>query len=273
MNIDLHSHSYYSDGVLSPAELVARAVSKGVTVLALTDHDTVAGIPEALVAAEGAGLRLIPGVELSCTWNHKTIHILGLNIDPQHKGIQTVVADLKRKREARAAQMVNKLIAFGIPGVEESIRQQVKGVPGRSHFAKLLIQKGYAKNHNSAFKRFLVKNKPGYVPTQWLSIAEAVEVIRGAGGIAAIAHPRRYNMTMTKLSEMIEEFAVLGGQAIELATSAQKKDDQLLLYPLLKKHQLYASIGSDFHEPCAYNELGKAFFAISPEHVVWDIFS
>lgn len=272
MKIDLHSHSYYSDGVLSPKDLVERAQSRGVTVLALTDHDTVAGIPEALAAAENTELRLIPGIELSCTWNHKTIHILGLNIDPYHPRIQTVIADLSLKREKRARQMMDKLTAFGIPGVQESIAQQVKGVAGRSHFAKLLIQKGYAKNHQSAFKQFLIKNKPGYVPTQWLSIAEAVKIIHSAGGVAAIAHPRRYNMTMTKLSELIEEFAAAGGQGIELATSAQKKEDQLLLYPLLEKHQLFASIGSDFHEPCAYNDVGKAFFVVQPARVIWTEF-
>lgn len=262
MIYDLHSHSYYSDGKLRPSDLVARAIEQGVNVLSLTDHDTVLGIVEAQQAAKGTELKLIPGIEFSCTWNYKTIHIVGLNIDPNNAQLLNAIETLKIRRETRAKLITQKLTKFGIPGVEEGVAQQIKGVPGRLHYARYLVERGYASTPGKAFKKFMAKGKPGYVPTEWLSLSDTVDIIKCAGGLSIIAHPRRYDLTFKRLTKLAQEFADLGGDGIEVATSSQGKEDQALLASLARQLSLYASIGSDFHEPCVYNELGKARFLV-----------
>ena len=267
MRIDLHTHSYYSDGQLSPKALVQRAIEHEVDVLALTDHDTVLGVSEAQEAAKGTSLTLVPGIEFSCSWNHKTIHMVGLNVDTSHAELLEVIDELKLKRELRAKLIIQNLSKYGVPGVEEGMSSQVRGVPGRLHFARYLVERGYASTPGQAFKRFMAKGKPGYVPTEWLSIAEAVRVIQAAGGISVIAHPRRYDLTFKRLAMLVKEFTDCGGDGLEVATSAQGREDQKLLSSLAKQFDLYASIGSDFHGPCAYNELGKAKFLVDVDKV------
>lgn len=271
MIYDLHSHSYYSDGKLSPSDLVSRAIEYGVDVLALTDHDTVLGIAEAQQAAKGTELKLIPGIEFSCTWNHKTIHIVGLNIDPNNAQLLNAIDILKTKRETRAKLITQKLTKFGIPGVEEGVAQQIKGIPGRLHYARYLVERGYASTPGKAFKRFMAKGKPGYVPTEWLSLNDAVNIIKSAGGLSIIAHPRRYDLTFKRLTKLVQEFAEYGGNGLEVATSSQGKEDQGLLASLARQLNLYASIGSDFHEPCVYNELGKARFLVDLDKKVSEL--
>ena len=274
MNYDLHSHTYYSDGKLSPKELVMRATEHKVDFLALTDHDTVSGVAEAVAAASNTNLKLIPGIEFSCTWNNRTIHMVGLNIDPHHPELLQAIEKLKIKRETRAKLITEKLTKYGIPGIEEGIAHQIKGVPGRLHYARYLVERGYASTPGKAFKQYMAKGKPGYVPTEWLSIEESVNLIKAAGGVSVIAHPRRYDLTFKRLTNLTQEFTELGGDALEIATSSQGKDDQILLAGLARKFNLHASVGSDFHEPCAYNELGKARFVvdIDEEKLIWALF-
>jgi predicted metal-dependent phosphoesterase TrpH len=265
MKIDLHTHTYYSDGVLSPTELVRRAVEKQIDVLALTDHDTLMGVDEAILAAKPHAIRIIPGVEISCLWREQTIHMIGLNVDMAHQPLREKLDEVMRDRQDRAEQIAKKLTKFGIPGVEEGVFRQVKGVPGRLHFARYLVSKGYATAPGKAFKQFLSRGKAGYFKSEWMSLADAAALIRDAGGLPVIAHPRRYDLTLKKTTTMLEEFKAAGGEGIEVATTNQNKSDQLLMSRLAVQLDLAMSIGSDFHEPCAYNELGRASFLIPVE--------
>lgn len=262
MKIDLHTHSYYSDGVLSPTELVQRAIEKQIDILALTDHDTLMGIDEAILAAKSHSIKIIPGIEVSCQWREQTIHMIGLNMDRASVILQEKLNHVFEARRQRAEQIAKKLTKFGIPGVEEGVARQVKGVAGRLHFARYLANKGYSSTPGKAFKQYMARGKPGYVKSEWMSLSEATRLIREAGGIPIIAHPRRYDLTMKKITTMFEEFKAEGGEGIEVATTSQNKSDQLLMLNLAKQLDLAMSIGSDFHEPCAYNELGKASFLI-----------
>ncbi|MES2204783.1 MAG: PHP domain-containing protein [Pseudomonadota bacterium] len=265
MKIDLHAHTYYSDGVLSPTELVQRAIEKQVDILALTDHDTVMGIDEAILAAQSHAIRIIPGIEVSCLWREQTIHMIGLNVNILHQPLRDKLNGVMHARQNRAEQITKKLIKFGIPGVEEGIARYVKGVPGRLHFARYLVSRGYALAPGKAFKQFMARGKPGYVKSEWMSLADAAQMIRDAGGLPVIAHPRRYDLTIKKTTTMFEEFKAAGGEGIEVATTNQNKSDQMLMANLAKQLDLAMSIGSDFHEPCAYNELGKANFLVPIE--------
>ncbi len=266
MKIDLHTHSYYSDGVLSPAELVNRAIAQQVDILALTDHDTLMGIEEAHAAAEGHAITIVPGIELSCQWREQTIHMIGLNVDIAYVPLQEKLEAVLQDRKNRADSISKKLTKFGIPGVEEAVARQVKGVPGRLHFARHLAQQGYSQSPGKAFKKFMARGKPGYHPTEWMTLADAVRLIRDAGGLPVIAHPRRYDLSFKKITNMLEVFKAEGGEGVEVATTSQDKSDQILLANLAKQLDLAMSIGSDFHEPCAYNELGRAAFLVSTDN-------
>lgn len=265
MKIDLHAHSYYSDGVLSPTELVQRAIEKQVDILALTDHDTLMGIKEAKAAAEKHSIKIIPGVEISCIWREQTIHMIGLNVDSANSVLCERLEKVYQDRKNRAEQIIKKLTKFGIPGIEENVHRQVKGVYGRLHFARDLANRGYALTPGKAFKQFMARGKPGYVKSEWMSLVDATRLIRDAGGLPVIAHPRRYDFTLKKITSMLEEFKAEGGEGVEVATTNQNKSDQLMMARLAKQLDLAMSIGSDFHEPCAYNELGKAAFLVPIE--------
>jgi predicted metal-dependent phosphoesterase TrpH len=265
MKIDLHTHTYYSDGVLSPTELVQRAIEYQVDVLALTDHDTVLGIEEALTAAQSHAIKIIPGIEISCQWREQTIHMIGLNVDIAHPYLQQKLQQVWHDRHARAEKISKMLTKYGIPGIEEGLARQVKGVPGRLHFARYLSTMGYSQSPGKAFKKFMARGKPGYCQTEWMSLSDAARLIRDAGGLPVIAHPRRYDLTIKKITTMLEEFKASGGEGVEVATTNQNKSDQMLMANLAKQLDLAMSIGSDFHEPCAYNELGKASFLITTE--------
>ncbi len=248
MKADLHCHSTFSDGTLSPKELIALAYHTGITDLALTDHDTLDGLPEAQIAAEQAGINLIKGIELSCTWEKQLIHIVGLNIDPNNAVLKAGVAQNKQRRLDRAEAMFEDFEQHDIflrEGVSNLIRE--RGVPTRPHFAQALVEQGYAKDKKQAFKRYLVKGKPGYIPMYWPSVEQIGAWITAAGGIGVLAHPNRYKLTRTKLSRLISEMIPAGIQGIEVSTSTTDKQQTAMLADLAKQFGLFASIGSDFH--------------------------
>ncbi|GAB3105767.1 PHP domain-containing protein [Aestuariicella hydrocarbonica] len=272
---DLHSHSLCSDGILRPQALVSRAKMQGVTVLALTDHDTVSGIGEARNAAAEEGIRLLPGIEFSCLWNGTGIHIVGLNIDPDHPAMVAAVEQQSNNREIRAEKIAAKLAKLGMPGTLEGAKAKADGgVLGRPHFAKFLIEAGHVKSMDQAFKKYLGSGKPGDVKQIWPSIEEAVGWIVAAGGVAVVAHPDKYKMTRTKLGRLLEEFVAVGGQAMEVVSGRQAPDVTRDMRLLANKYGLYASCGSDFHVPDQpWQELGN--FDGLPEDCrpVWDLWS
>lgn len=257
MICDLHAHSYYSDGELAPTDLVALAEQRGVEVLALTDHDSVDGIPEAQAAARDSRVRLIVGTEISAMWFNHDIHIVGLNIDPEHP---ILIDGLKRHqamREQRAQKMGELFIKQGIPGAYEAARDYAQqGLIARPHFARFLVEQGHVKDMGTAFRKFLRRGKPCYVPTQWCSVTDVVDWIKQAGGIAVLAHPARYKLTKTQLQHLLRDFVGAGGQGIEVAASSHTAQDVLTMARYSKEYELLASQGSDYHGPSSHAQLG-----------------
>jgi len=250
---DLHTHTVYSDGALAPAELVARAAANGVQVLALTDHDVTNGVPEAQAAAQQAGITLVPGVEISVTWGAQTVHVVGLQIDITHPGLQAGLARLREFREWRAEEIGRRLAKAGITGATEGARAlALRGLVSRTHFAQYLVAAGHAADVRSVFKKFLVHGKPGYVPGQWAGLDEAIGWIRAAGGQAVLAHPARYKITATRLKKLLGEFRDAGGAAIEVVSGSHSRDDMFRFAQLARSYGLLASSGSDFHGPHNY---------------------
>lgn len=250
MSPDLHTHTVASDGTLTPTELVARASAAGIEVLAVTDHDTVDGLAEASVAAAAAGITLVPGAELSVTWGGRTIHVVGLHLDP---GCAELGLGLKRIiafRHWRATEIGRRLERHGIPDTYAGARALAGGgLVGRSHFARVLVRRGLAQSERDVFKHFLVQGKPGHVPGDWATLDEALGWIRAAGGQAVIAHPARYGLNRTRLRRLLGEFRDLGGAALEVVCGSHSKDDALVFARHAREMGLLASAGSDYHGP------------------------
>lgn len=255
---DLHSHTYYSDGELAPAELVARAKVAGVDALAVTDHDVTAGLAEAAAAAVEVGLQLIPGVEISVTWERQTLHIVGLGIDVAHARLQAGLAALRDRRNERAVEIGRRLAKKGIADTHAGAARYARGpILSRTHFARFLVDAGHARDLRQAFQRFLGKGTPGHVPSEWVALDEAVEWIRSAGGYAVIAHPARYKLTSNRLHRLLHEFKECGGAAIEVVSGSHSRDDCLRFARLATQAGLQASAGSDFHGPDTWMQLGR----------------
>lgn len=257
--IDLHSHSTVSDGLLAPADLVRHAAAKGVKVLALTDHDDVSGLPEAREAAAGEGMELINGVEISVTWNGRTVHVVGLKIDPEYVPLQEGLATLRAGRLTRAQGMADSLSRIGIGGSMEGAKAHAtRGIISRTHFARFLVEHGHAKDVGAVFKRYLVKGKPGYFEHRWASLEDAVGWIVGSGGVAVLAHPGRYDLGRTNMLKLFNEFRELGGTAVEVVTGSHTRDQYLEFARLAHQFGFMASMGSDYHGPGhGYMDMGR----------------
>ena len=257
--IDLHSHSTISDGLLTPGELVAHAAAKGVRVLALTDHDDTAGLSEAKGVATRHGIQLIQGVEISVTWRNRTLHIIGLNIDPDYAPLANGLAATRAGRHQRAEGMAANLDKCGIEGsLEGAYKFARQGIISRTHFARFLIEKGWAKDMRGVFKKYLVKGKPGYFEHRWADLSDALAWIIGSGGTAGIAHPGRYDLGRTNMLLLLEEFRNLGGTAIEVVTGSHTPEQYQQFAKLSKQFGLTASVGSDYHgHGLSYMEMGR----------------
>jgi predicted metal-dependent phosphoesterase TrpH len=254
---DLHSHSFRSDGTLAPAEVVARAHAAGVAVLALTDHDVTDGLPEAGEAAQRLGMRLVPGVEISATWDGLTVHVVGLNIDPENAELQVGLARLRAERNERAVEIGRRLAKHRLPGIYEGAARLARGsIVSRTHFARYLVSQGYCPTVAQAFKQLLSRGKPGHVPSRWASLTEAVSWINTAGGQAAIAHPARYKLSSGKLRTLLGEFRECGGAAIEVVCGSHTPDNVRHFAALAREFGFLASCGSDYHGPEAAGSWG-----------------
>lgn len=259
-NIDLHCHSNVSDGMLPPADLVARAAGQGVTVLALTDHDDVAGLAQARIAANELGVCLINGVEISVSWGTHTLHIVGLNIDPDNPQLVAGLTAIRAGRGERAIRMAEQLAKAGIPDSLAGAYQHAENpnLIGRMHFARYMVAQGLVKDVRTVFKKYLVKGKPGYVSHQWADIADAVSWIRASGGQAVLAHPGRYQMGSGKMHELLEVFKSVGGEGIEVVTGSHTPEQYPYFANLAQKFGLLSSRGSDFHAPGeGYRDIGR----------------
>jgi hypothetical protein len=252
-NIDLHFHSTASDGALAPDEVIRRAAEREAKLVALTDHDCLAGLALARQAALDVGLPFLNGVEASVTWGtrNQTVHIVGLGIDPDDHALVSGLASVRDGRVSRAREMADDLARIGIPGAFEGAMAVCDNpeMIGRTHFARFLVNSGEVKDVRTVFRKYLTPGKPGYVPHQWAALADVVGWIRGAGGIAVIAHPGRYDLGRTLTDRLVTEFKEAGGQAIEVASGSHSLDDMHKYALLAQRYDLWSSAGSDFHAP------------------------
>lgn len=248
---DLHCHSTRSDGLLPPASVVARAASRGVDVLALTDHDEVSGLAEARQAAAAAGIDLVCGTELSVSWEGLTIHVVGLRIDPDDATLCAGLESIRAGRATRARRMGDALAAAGIHGAYEGALRFVTSerLVSRTHFARFLVDAGHARDVKDVFKRYLVPGKPGYVAQAWATLGQAIDWIQAAGGQAVIAHPGRYKVGPGGMRRLLGEFRDTGGDAIEVLTSAHTPAQWTEFATKCRVFGLAASSGSDYHGP------------------------
>ncbi|PRC90694.1 3',5'-nucleoside bisphosphate phosphatase [Solimicrobium silvestre] len=251
LNIDLHCHSTVSDGLLSPADVATRAHNNGVDVWALTDHDEIGGISVARATAKELGMRHVAGVEISITWAGHTIHIVGLQIDETNPQLVQGLYDTRHGREKRAQQIGEMLAEVGIPNAYQGALHYV-GNPdliSRTHFARYLVESGTCRDISDVFKNYLVEGKPGYVEHRWASLKDALTWIKGAGGVAVVAHPGRYDLTQLEMSAFLDEFKQYGGLGIEVVTGSHTPDQYAEYAKIAQQYGFLASRGSDFHGP------------------------
>lgn len=272
---DLHCHTRASDGLLSPQAVVQRAVDMRVGVLAITDHDCVAGVSAAQQAAidQNLPVNVIAGVEFSTVWENHEIHIVGLNIDIHHPVMTGFLAAQHDCRQTRAEHIAERLEKAQIPGaLAGATRLAEGGVITRAHFARFLIEQGRADNFAQVFKSYLARGKTGYVPPQWCTIEQAVDAIHHSGGCAVLAHPRRYGLSAKWLKRLVADFREIGGDAMEVAQCQQAPNERTQLAQYARENDLAASQGSDFHQPCPWIELGRKLWLPAGVEPVWERF-
>ena len=248
MIVDLHCHSIFSDGALSPEELVSRANKIGAKVFALTDHDTIAGLPRLHAANIGDYLKIINGVEISMRWRKYDIHVLAYNFSATHPGIIDLLAAQKDSRLQRAHAIAERLQDVGVHDAFAKAAKYARNENfGRPHFAQVLIDEGKVKEMQKAFDQHLARGKHAYVKSCWVELEDAISVVRAAGGNAVIAHPLKYKLTNTKLIELVTDFKQAGGEGIEVVSTDAQTADINLLADICVDFSLCASTGSDFH--------------------------
>lgn len=273
-NADLHCHSVVSDGTLTPEALAARAHANGVELWALTDHDEIGGQHRAAAAAKALGLPYLTGVEISVSFLHKTIHIVGLGFDPDDAILLQGLRQTRGGRDQRARDMAEGLAQVGIHGAFEGALKYA-GNPdliARSHFARFLVENKICKDTNEVFRKYLTDGKPGFVPHRWATLKDAVRWITGAGGVAVIAHPARYQFSANEEYALLTEFKGHGGQGMEVVTGSHTVAESVQYADIAREFDLAASRGSDFHCPNESRiDLGKLPFLSGNLTPVWDL--
>ncbi len=248
MKVDLHNHSYYSDGVFSPSEVVRFSEEADCDLFALTDHDTTEGFVEAQKTADELSVKLVSGVEISAFWRNMTIHIVGLGVDVDNDILQDGLVHNQQLRKERAKKISLGLWRAGIKDALEKTQALSKtDMLTRTHFAQMLIREGHCKDMKSVFRRYLTGKKPGGVRVEWKNIDEVVGWIHAAGGQAILAHPFRYKMTQTKIKNMLIDFKEVLGDGVEVVTATSTDEEISLSNQWAEENELFSSCGSDFH--------------------------
>ncbi len=246
--IDLHTHTTASDGTLSPTQLIGEAKIVGLRAIALTDHDTVSGIAEAKEAASDSALEVVPGVEISTEIHTRPLHIVGLYIDPENEELLSALEFLRGGRDRRVHLILEKLVKARAPIEHKDVLEVAKGPSiGRPHIAQALVNRGFAESPKIAFKRYLDKGRPGYVPKDKLDRRRAIEVIRAAGGVPILAHPSQTKLRGRDRESLVRELAGMGLLGIEAYCTGYSSYDVQALTALARKYELVVSGGSDFH--------------------------
>jgi len=269
--IDLHSHSIFSDGSLTPEELIEQACAAGLRAVALTDHDTTAGLPRFLKAAEGRTVRAIPGVEISADFSPGTMHMLGYFIRPDDPALEERLVWIREGRDQRNAEILGKLNALGFHiAWDEVARHAGADVVGRPHFAQVLLERGMVKTKDEAFDLYLGKGKAAYAERRRFSTEDSIALIRAAGGVAVLAHPFTLGLDDAALRSLIERLAGQGLGGIEVYYSEHSSGLQQAYSRLAEEFGLVATGGSDFHGALASDiRLGSGFGGLRvPDEVV-----
>lgn len=261
MIADLHTHTTASDGVLTPRQLIGLAWNIGLKVIAITDHDTVSGLPEGLAAGKECGLEVIPGVELSTEWEDREIHILGYFIDWHHEILRSFLAQMRQDRWKRLSKMVARLRYLGYDISEEEVKEEARGeAVGRPHVADVLVKKGYFPDRKTAFLELLERGRKGYVPRRKVEPGEAVEVILKCGGVPVLAHPG-----FSRADGLIPHLVNLGLWGIEVYHPSHDQEAVERYLQMARRHNLLITGGSDFHSPQGEYQLGQC--RVGPEEV------
>ena len=274
LNADLHCHSVVSDGTLTPEALAERAAKNDVQLWALTDHDEIGGQKRAAAAAKAHGMHYLTGVEISVTFAHETVHIVGLGFDADSPAVQAGLAATRGGRIERAQEMSAGLAKVGIHGAYEGALKFV-GNPeliSRTHFARFLVESGVCFETHEVFRKYLTEGNPGYVEHRWASLKNAVHWITDAGGVAVIAHPGRYKFTPNEEYALFSEFKTHGGQACEVVTGSHTVAEYVKYADTALEFGLAASRGSDFHSPTESRiDLGTLPYLSGRLTPVWEL--
>ena len=273
MIFDLHCHTHFSDGLLSPEAVIARAKERGVAVLAITDHDTIAAVGIAQKAAVESGITLISGIEFSSQWGRGGVHIVGLGVDVNSPALIAAIEFQEQARTARAVAIADRLSRAGFPGAFAGAQAIASnGTLGRPHFAQYLVAIGAVKNINAAFKKYLGTGKPADVKYQWPLMDQVIAWIHAAGGVAVLAHPAKYELTRTKMCALVDSFVAAGGDALEVISGLQPAALTEDLLRIANTRLLHASCGSDFHIPDQpWQELGSFGRLPANAKPVWEL--
>lgn len=264
MAVDLHAHSTASDGTLSPSELVHRAAQAGLTAVALSDHDSVDGIAEALRAGEREGIRVVPAVELSAAEDDLDVHLLGYFVDHEDPAFRARLAQLRAARQERAERIVEALRTDGYDmHIAEVLDLADGGAVGRAHVARALISRGYAGDMGEAFERYVGRGRPYYIPKPVAGAAAVVELIRSAGGLPVLAHP-----AVSGVEGLAEGLVPFGLAGLEAFHSEQSAEDSTRVTELAERLGLVVTGGSDYHGPQAHAKLGRPHV---PDEVLADL--
>ncbi|MCR5846891.1 MAG: Cof-type HAD-IIB family hydrolase [Lachnospiraceae bacterium] len=246
--IDLHVHSTFSDGTLTPTQLVDLAIKSNLEAFALTDHDTTEGIEEALTTSKGKDIEVVPGIEFSTEYYGKDIHILGYYINPYNEKFSSKVVEFRNSRDLRNKKMCEKLHDLGIEiDYDSFVAAFPDSVITRAHYAKYLINKGYIKNLEEAFEKYIGDDCPGFVPREKITPSQAVTLILKCGGIPVLAHPILYKYSDSRLETLVAELQRAGLKGIETIYSTYSNTDEKLIRKLASKYKLLITGGSDFH--------------------------
>ena len=290
MKYDLHCHSTCSDGTYAPTDVVKRAHAAGIDVLALTDHDTLAGIDEAREVANAYDMQLINGVEISCEHTlsggygknkstNKIIHVLGLDFtdrDKMHATLQQL-QDSRATRGQRITEKLSELLNIDFDELWQAILDKAGGNPqavGRAHIGQVLFERGEVKTVQKAFDKYLADNKPAYVAIEALTMQHGIELIHACGGRAVLAHPTRYQLSATRVRKLIGEFAQLGGDACELPATSEPISTRRMVDRTIAEHHLVTSIGSDFHgSNMPWRRLGDVPVLNADQRGIWESFN
>ena len=275
LRVDLHSHTKVSDGGLTPIELVDRAVNFQLDVLAITDHDTTNGLATArdYIDENQMPLQLIDGIEISTSWQGFEIHIVGLNIEKENTELQALISQQQAAREQRAIKIGEKLTKCGFEDVYYQAKELAKdGSITRAHFAKVLLNQGKVNNLQAAFDKYIGKGKRAFVSPSWCDIETAVKTIHQANGVAVLAHPMRYQLSAKWLRRLIVQFKAAGGDAMEIVLPQMNLDQRRNMLNYCLEYDLYASLGSDFHYPSKWSDLGRNLQLPEQVKPVWSLF-